>query len=591
MKLSLLVVSALQLVLFNPALADDHDGMMGMHNEEMEATPTTTDSSIDWETVTPMPWPKHHHGVPILEMKLTPEQQLYWNAYNTTTYFTMESDYQSYLHWHYITLVLSAFFLYPMVLIFNNIESNWFLPALSVQAGVSILSCISYSIFISNVPDLFPGMAYSKMITGLLVFTILQYTFSVLNSVSRWSATNNYFGAFSGIPNHEIDEEDSEDGFALEEMHSPAATLCDGASDLGRIPSNKNLHSKLSNKRDSIMNKLSNIPVLSRFINTFHISIVILFNASTWGLFFYYLVLLPTGIACLNLLGQGIRIFNLLAHFIKGGVFVLIGLLSLARYCGAFQRMGGSWNYSYLSTSERSNSGLLLRLQKPGSCITSFEMLESSLILFYGCTNVFLEHLASTDGEWTAKDLQHASIAFMYIGTGLCGVIAELKLSPWRKSLFYSQVDVDSLPESPEKLCVTPGFSPNPFPVLTIFWTGLLMSKHAQPSQLSTDIHVQWGSLLTYGSFFRVFTFIWMSFSPKTFEPGRPLTELITSFCLLCGGLVFMESTDQCIDALAYRGFTPMFTINVSVGVISLLMAWIMSVFAIKDILKRRQQL
>ncbi|GAV27801.1 hypothetical protein PMKS-001269 [Pichia membranifaciens] len=306
-------------------------------------------------------------------------------------------------------------------------------------------------------------------------------------------------------------------------------------------------------------------------------------------------------------------------------------------------RIGGGWNYAYVdldryksakdystvSEADRAMSGMggtgsggsnvahsfWIRchqlftsrdvINRYGGLICTFEAVESFLIFFYGCSNVFLEHLASTDGVWTAKDLQHVSIAFMYFGAGLCGLITEFKLSSWRRSLFFNvagkqlaiteniQLD-DTLPVDDQhhilgsNKMITPGFSPNPFPVFTIFWTGVLMSKHAQASALSSEIHVQWGSLLTYGSFFRVFTFFLMSYYPlrgskECFLPSKPLTELVTSFCLLCGGLVFMESTDQIIEALAYRGLTPMFTINVSVGVISLAMAWIMFIFAVKD--------
>nr|CAI6413900.1 AAC_HP1_G0006610.mRNA.1.CDS.1 [Saccharomyces cerevisiae] len=51
------------------------------------------------------------------------------------------------------------------------------------------------------------------------------------------------------------------------------------------------------------------------------------------------------------------------------------------------------------------------------------EFVESFLIFFYGSTNIFLEHLAGNGGAWTAKDLQHVSIAFMFIGTDLCGLL------------------------------------------------------------------------------------------------------------------------------------------------------------------------
>nr|AAT93375.1 YCR062W [Saccharomyces cerevisiae] len=110
------------------------------------------------------------------------------------------------------------------------------------------------------------------------------------------------------------------------------------------------------------------------------------------------------------------------------------------------------------------------------------------------------------------------------------------------------------------------------------------MSQHAQSSQFSTTIHTQWGYLLSYGSFFRLLTFLILFLVPNTNSAAsKPFTELITSFCLLCGGLVFMESTDQSIEAMEYRGFTPMFTFNLSVGFVSLLMAWEMILFIWKD--------
>ncbi|GMG55940.1 unnamed protein product [Ambrosiozyma monospora] len=343
-------------------------------------------------------------------------------------------------------------------------------------------------------------------------------------------------------------------------------------------------------KRDSIMSKLFNHPIISKAVSGFGSLATLIFNILNYGLFIYFLIQLPTGVACWNLLGQGVKVFNLLAHFIKGGVFFSLGILTIARYCGGFTKLGGAWNYSYITKQEKGLS-VLYRIQPKETMIT-FEMIESSLILFYGSTNIFLEHLASEDGVWTPKDLQHLSIAFMYIGAGLCGVITELKLSQWRKDKFYDQIGESTIDR--EALAnVSPGLSPNPFPVFTIFWTGLLMSQHAQASMLATKVHVQWGNLLTYGSLFRVITFFQMMYFPlkeksSLFRPSKPLTELVVGFCLLCGGLVFMESTDQSIAAMEYRGLTAMFTINVSVGVIALVMAWIMVVFAFKDWLKKK---
>lgn len=302
----------------------------------------------------------------------------------------------------------------------------------------------------------------------------------------------------------------------------------------------------------------------------------------------YMFVDVAIGIAVGNLLGKGIRIFNLLAHWIKGGVFVCLGLLTLARYCGFGRKNGWAWNKVIITKEELNNQRpTFIQRLSPRGMIT-MEGLESFLIFFYGSTNVFLEHLAGAGGAWTAKDLQHVSIAFMYIGSGLCGLISEIKLNLWKFN--HAMQHSDEL-SAEDVYAGTPGYSPNPFPTFTIFWTGILMSQHAQASETSTTIHVQWGYLLSYGSFFRLLTFVLLFLVPnKNFEPSKPFTELISAFCLLCGGLIFMESTDQVIEAMEYRGFTPMFSFNISVGVIALLMAWEMALFLWKNWLQDRME-
>lgn len=586
------------------------------NNNDIENTHAESNNTIE-----PTPWGQHHlHGLPILETHLDEPQKIYWENYNTTTYLTLNSPYQFYLNCHLFLLLSSAFVLYPFVLILNNLQSNWYLPLLSIQASFTLISCLSFSIFINNVEDLYPNMSYTKMITGLFVFTILQVLFAIVFSVKRWL-----------YPTDPVYSKSYYSQIPLDNLSSPTSTLYDdndndhnrniNSSDSFNLDNNENddlplppnlaiNKSSITNSRNMFLEKLSSFPIIIKLASTFGPVFTILHNLASWGLLFYFFILIPTGIACLNLLGKGPRVFNLLAHFIKGGVFFLLGVLSLTRYCGAFAGIGGAWNYAYIdkkhnnfnisnessgnngigSGGSNSSNSFWLKIHKSLNLnlLCSFEFTESFLIFFYGSTNVFLEHLASTDGIWTAKDLQHVSIAFMYLGAGLCGLIAEYKLSNWRSSL-YTKITGDN--DISNKL-ISPGFSPNPFPVFTIFWTGILMSKHAQASQLSTEIHVQWGSLLTYGSFFRIITFFLMSYFPvdnhyQCYLPSKPLSELVTSFCLLCGGMVFMESTDQVIEALAYRGLTPMFTINVSVGVISLVMAWIMTIFLIKDKLKK----
>ena len=119
------------------------------------------------------------------------------------------------------------------------------------------------------------------------------------------------------------------------------------------------------------------------------------------------------------------------------------------------------------------------------------------------------------------------------------------------------------------------------------------MSKHEQASELSTAIHTQWGNLFVTGCAFRLMTYVLQMVTPVNSKsltrPLSPMTELVVSFTLMCGGLIFMESCDPVVYTFEYYGYTPMFTLNVSLGVVTLLMSWEMSVFAFKDWLKAKK--
>lgn len=83
----------------------------------------------------------------------------------------------------------------------------------------------------------------------------------------------------------------------------------------------------------------------------------------------------------------------------------------------------------------------------------------------------------------------------------------------------------------------------NPMPALVIMLLGMMMSSHHQDSMVSTMVHAQWGMLFVAFAFARAVTYILLFVKPPTsLYPSRPPSEIIASFCLVSGGLIFMLS-------------------------------------------------
>lgn len=83
----------------------------------------------------------------------------------------------------------------------------------------------------------------------------------------------------------------------------------------------------------------------------------------------------------------------------------------------------------------------------------------------------------------------------------------------------------------------------NPIPALVILLLGITMGSHQQSSIISTIVHKQWGNLLLGASLARGLTYMLIFLRPpKSALPSRPPTELLTSFGLIAGSIVFMAS-------------------------------------------------
>ena len=149
---------------------------------------------------------------------------------------------------------------------------------------------------------------------------------------------------------------------------------------------------------------------------------------------------------------------------------------------------------------------------------------------------------------------------------------------------------IDSSPES--WLPPRPyAFSMNPIPGLIILLLGLMMSSHHQESMVSTMVHKQWGTLFVGAAFARGVTYILVYLSPpSSFLPSRPPSELIVSFCLISGGLIFMASNKDTVAAMEAHNLNAMFVFTVMMGVTAFLMAWTILVLAVKGWALRREQ-
>ncbi|KAI9888697.1 MAG: hypothetical protein M1814_006507 [Vezdaea aestivalis] len=308
-------------------------------------------------------------------------------------------------------------------------------------------------------------------------------------------------------------------------------------------------------------------------------------------------VALTTGIVAYSGIFMGSDVFNGLAHFIKGGIFFWYGLFTLGRYVGSFADYGWVGSPALVNLPTRNQltefgqawnvKPTVELIGKRKARIPSAEFVESFMIFTYGISNVFLEHLAAWGKEWTPMDLEHVSISILFFGGGLCGMLVEStrirNLLNTAMSSFAQNRQVDSL--DPEELQPprTYQFSFNPFAALIIFLLGLMMSSHHQSSMMSSLIHKQWGMLLIGSSLARVATYIMLYVTPPTsIYPSRPPSELIASFCLISGGVIFMASNRSTVTAMITYNLDAMFIFTVTMGFTAFLMAWTILVIAVR---------
>lgn len=330
-----------------------------------------------------------------------------------------------------------------------------------------------------------------------------------------------------------------------------------------RLLGSAKLFRLLSRVSHAMPNRMWNI--LTWYYDTVDILILIIgFVAILTGLVTY------GGVFC------GSNIFNGLAHSVKGGIFFWYGLLTLSRWMGCFAEYGWAWNV-------RPPLGIVSARQLK---VPSAEFVESFVIFLYGSTNVFLEHLAAWGDAWTAQDLEHVSISIMFFGGGLFGMLVESRNVRELLNASFSRWNANGDQYSHEERWAPPktySSSMNPFPALIILLLGLMMSSHHQHSMVSTMVHKQWGMLFVGFALARAVTYILTYLSPpSSYLPSRPPSEIIASFCLISGGLIFIASNKDTVAAMESHDLNAMFVFTVTMGWTAFLMAWQIIVLSIK---------
>ncbi|RDA82910.1 hypothetical protein CP532_4623 [Ophiocordyceps camponoti-leonardi (nom. inval.)] len=529
------------------------------------------------------------------------------------SYFT-HSQHGGLVYAHIFLMLVCWVFVLPIAVMLSLAGSRFTLVSQYCFIGLNALGLVFGTIYNAKTPDLYPNNAHNKV--GWLISCVAsaQALLSLLGwargsvrnrsqsrSRERLLSDDPPSGCDIGLDDRLSNDADQDAEPMLKVAPRPSApALRDGVYEA--IPAYRPEEEELDNASS---NQPISVPITSTgaegIFFKIHQLVAFLYRVTDRLLLPGGFVALATGVATFGRLFEGKEIFSGLAHWIKGGVFLWLGLFTLGRWAGCFGELGWAWNMSPRTSK---------RTWRP-----SAEWTESALIFFYGSTNIFLEHLGRWGRAWSAQDLEHVAITLLFIGGGLqrelteprkCGMLIE---STKIRSLLHAHLShamhKDTRPADDRERQPTDdverqqqGHAPptyvfplNPMPALVILLLGIIMSSHQQSMGIATEVHKQWGLLLSGASLARCLTYMLIFLRPPgSILPSRPPTELLTAFGLLGGGIMFMASSSDTIDVLVHYHLDAMFVYTVTMGLVGLLMAWVIIILAVKGWASRLEQ-
>ncbi|TKA27926.1 hypothetical protein B0A50_03991 [Salinomyces thailandicus] len=520
---------------------------------------------------------------------------------------------------HAVMMILAWFIWMPFAVMLSTARSRYHLPAQVVFHIINGLGIFSGFVYSHSTPDLYKGNAHHPLgwaltalamawtATSLLVAygdyktkrsvlaqsgltssADLSHQYSDQSPPTRWSRD-------SGIGSSRQNSADS----IHQKLEQPQSPASDNDEEHGEDNDSDGAERRrfLDNgKVDKLSTRYIQRLSSARALNAARVSQILLEKF----LLLLGFATIASGFLVYGGLSRDRAIFSILAHFIKGGIFFWYGLLTLGRWMGAFSEFGWAWNTrpSYPSVSRWKTR------------IPSAEFVESFVIWLYGTSNVFLEHLTRWGKEWSAQDLEHISITVLFFGGGLLGMLIESRRlrEMFNTSVVIQQLDKDeelagasrfpsasrAADESADHLDqdrTTYQVPLNPMPGLVIMTLGAMMSGHHQDSMVSTMMHAQWGTLFFAFACARAATYAILYIKPPTSPfPARPPSELVSAFCLTSGGLMFMISARDTVEAVESNGLDAMSVFTVTVGLTGIIMAWEFVCFAIKGWAIRKEQ-
>lgn len=328
------------------------------------------------------------------------DQDVLFMGVGKNPFWLKEQNYKLWLH--IISMIISFGTLIPIgiVLGFANSKSIWYINLQIIGTLIIIMGFFFGVMFSSSKSqDIYPSNFHSKFGWIILIVFLLQMLIGFIKFIFNDKNDKNDKVKYINIS---LSSESNES--LVTSVDSSSATSHDIESsthDSSLLDSNyssNNFHIKIRSKILSILP--SSLLLSKKFFKIFY-------NLSSLILIIFIHTQFLLGFITLSDTCYDESLGNCLAHYVKGSIFFWFGLIAFIRYLGFFEKFGWEWNFLPISSLDNFND------EKNQKGKISFSLLESIIIFSYGITNTFLEHIGK-DQSWNHRDIQHATLAFMW---------------------------------------------------------------------------------------------------------------------------------------------------------------------------------